>query len=129
MTNAVRLATVLLSLTCCMATTALAFAQDGPDLGSATRQPPPYTDYEITDDGFLIYQGDMAVGCRSLLEVADSPNSPLIKEQVKLCTEAGFPPKGSLPETGGPRLDAFPTLDDGTCPAPLVERRGVCFPG
>ncbi len=32
------------------------------------------------------------------------------------------------PKTGGPVIDTFPLLDDGTCPTPLVKRDGACHP-
>ncbi len=38
-------------------------------------------------------------------------------------------PDGRTVDTGGRKIEgAFPTLDDGTCPTPLVERGGGCYP-
>lgn len=78
-----------------------------PDLGSAT--PVPGTGYEITDDGFLIYQGDILIPCEALdyddsdIKFADSDvradlrreRMEAYEERVEICTEAGFPPKGA----------------------------------
>lgn len=42
-------------------------------------------------------------------------------------------PQGSdnrTPKTGGPPPpDAFPLMDSGNCPTPLVKRDGACYPG
>jgi hypothetical protein len=73
---------------------------DVPDFGSATRVP-SNSYYEITDDGFLIYGYDSVVKCESL-RPGNYTDQDLYEELVEVCTEAGFPPEGTLPETGGP---------------------------
>ena len=77
---------------------------DIPNFDSATSV--PGTDYQITDDGFLIYGGDVVIKCESVwyedddLKFADpdirekerQARKEAYEEQVKVCTEAGFPP-------------------------------------
>ena len=88
--------------------------------------------YEVTEDGALIYSGDVEYRCEDLVRwgapakpgsedvtVDGSVVEPLTREAVELCAEAGFPPEGAdlggsappsasatagarLPETGGP---------------------------
>lgn len=79
---------------------------DVPDFGSATLVPSD-SDYQITADGYLIYQDDMVVGCESVWP-GNYTSTELYEEQAGICTEAGFPPKRpppsewvSLPVTGG----------------------------
>ena len=73
--------------------------QDVPDFGSATPVP-SNSDYQITDDGHLVYQGDMVFGCEGL-GPEDYTSAALYEEQAEIYADAGFPPGGSLPETGG----------------------------
>ena len=67
--------------------------------------PPPgsysWGPYVVTDDGFLTYDGDVAVRCKDLAEMGaplgsrsdeESVAEPLTVEAVELCKEAGFPP-------------------------------------
>ena len=128
-----------------LALTAPALAQDIPDFGSARTLPSPNNNYEITDDGYLIKEGDIVQGCETLefpnYDVGQFKDYPPeaqanIRERykrlygalVEACTEVGFPPDGKLPQTGGPITDTFPLMDDGTCPEPLVKRNGACHP-
>ena len=90
--------------------------------------------YEVTDDGALIYGGDVVYQCEALVSLGAPAKpgdedvtedgaavEPLTREAVELCAEAGFPPAGAvleapaspvasagpdgaLPETGGPSL-------------------------
>jgi hypothetical protein len=136
---------LLIAVVLVLTLTAPALAQDIPDFGSARTLPSPNTNYEITDDGHLIKEGDMVQSCKTL----EFPNFAIeqyedyapeaqanIRERYKrlydalaeACTEAGFPPNGKLPRTGGPLADTFPVMDDGTCPEPLVKRNGACHP-
>ena len=116
---------VAVIMTVSMVPTAFALT---PLRGSVASPPENY----VTEGGVLIYRGDMGVPCRSLLKVAEDPNSSLIKEQAKLCAKAGFVPEGSkasdvvpagisasspakaredggmLPDTGGPTLLIVP---------------------
>lgn len=80
--------------------------------------------YEVTEDGALIYDGDVEYRCRDLVRlgapaeenagdvtVRGATVEPLTGEAVDLCVEAGFPPEGvatgALPETGGPASPAL----------------------
>ena len=82
--------------------------------------------YEVTEDGDLIYGGDVGFECEDLVRMGAPAEpgaedvavdggvvEPLTREAVELCAEAGFPPEGArlggsapsgarLPETGGP---------------------------
>jgi hypothetical protein len=78
------------------------YAQDVPDFGSATPVPSD-SDYEITDDGYLIYKGDMVFGCEDL-GPEDYASAALYEEQTEICAEAGFATGEALPGTGGPPL-------------------------
>ena len=98
----------MLAMTLVVATPA--FAE--PDF--ATAKPiPGYPDFEITDNGHLIFQGDVGVGkCGSTQNFAFLDKS-LDKKAVRACEKAGFPVKGSqtqspLPDTGGPPLTLVP---------------------
>lgn len=79
-------------------------ARDVPDFSSAERLPPPNTDYEITDDGYLIYEDDIVQSCEELPYRKGASHAAL----VEACTESGFPPKGTLPQTGGVRFVLVP---------------------
>ena len=74
-------------------------ADRAPDFGSATLVE-SNSDYEITDDGYLIYEGDMVFECRAL-RYEEGTSLEAHKERIRICTEAGFPLKEALPETGG----------------------------
>jgi hypothetical protein len=114
----------MLAMTLTLATPAL--AQDIPDFGSAKLLPYPYTDFEITEDGFLIEEGDMVRSCEGLRFsdydfAAYESYAPEVRAEIRqdyrseyealvqACTEAGFPPKSMLPETGGFPLLLVPT--------------------
>lgn len=90
--------------------------------------------YEVTEDGALIYGGDVVYQCEALVSLGAPAKpgdedvtedgavvEPLTREAVELCAEAGFlpagavleapaspvasaGPDGALPETGGPSL-------------------------
>lgn len=79
---------------------------NAPDFGSATAVVGD-SDYEITDDGYLIYEGDTVVGCDAV-RPENYTIAEVYEEQAGICAEAGFPPGGALPETGGP--SALPVL-------------------
>jgi hypothetical protein len=99
----------LLAMMLMIATPAL--AREMPDFSSATPLPSPYTEYEITNDGFLIYEGDIVLECESLRFAPDmrayESYEPEVRSElrendkqeyqakVEACTEVGFPPKGS----------------------------------
>ncbi len=54
--------------------------------------------YEVFEDGTIVIGGDVVGDCRSLLEDArasGTEGSKEIKRQVRVCTEAGFPPRGA----------------------------------
>lgn len=62
--------------------------------------------YEVFEDGMIIIGGDVVGDCPSLLEDAremGTAGSPQTSMEVEVCTEAGFPPRGSdaLTDTGG----------------------------
>ncbi len=95
-----------------------------PEFDTATPLPYPYTNYAITDDGFLIEEGDIVQSCEEL----PYREGALHEALVKACTKAGFPPDGTLPDTGGPVTDVFPLQSDGNCPPPLVKQSGACHP-
>ncbi|MDP9475435.1 MAG: hypothetical protein M3R38_07055 [Actinomycetota bacterium] len=116
----------MLVMTLIVATPAL--TRDMPDLDSAEELPPPNTDYQITDDGYLIEEGDIVFFCKDLefpnydvkqYESYPPESQAKIRQRyreeydalVKACTEAGFPPASEtatlqtpLPKTGGPPL-------------------------
>ena len=88
------------------------FAQDLPDFGSVAPVP-GHPDFEKTEDGFLILQGDMVVAECGSVQRADFTSTILYNEVIEICTESassrrGSSPdgasvsQGSLPETGGP---------------------------
>lgn len=85
---------MMLALTLAVTTPALA------DVDIATAKPiPGYSDYEITDKGFLIYEGDAIVGrCGSSESFAFQ--SPLFREEAaRACEKAER--SALLTETGG----------------------------
>jgi hypothetical protein len=59
------------------------------------------SDYQITEDGYLIYEGDTVFECRALRD-EEGGSIEAYKERVRICTQEGFRPPGSLPDTGGP---------------------------
>lgn len=77
---------------------------------------------DVTEDGKLIYGGDIAYECASVgsgIVMPAENSSPETRAELErtnelaidLCTEAGFPPAGTgddaLPDTGGASLAAF----------------------
>jgi hypothetical protein len=71
--------------------------------------------YEVTEDGTLVYGGDVALRCEDLTELgAPHGPEPLTRQAMRACSDAGFPPPhpaptddtkpdgDSLPDTGGP---------------------------
>jgi hypothetical protein len=92
---------MVLAIALAVATRALANQQDGPpeiDIGTATPIE-GYPDYEITDNGFLVYQRDVIVGkCGSSHPFAFQSKS-LRAEAARACEKAGYP--ASLAKTGG----------------------------
>ena len=56
--------------------------------------------YDVLENGTLLYEGDIGVDCRTLLQRFDEELFST-QQMVEACTEAGFPPKGTLSETGG----------------------------
>ena len=90
-----------------------------PTLAHPSEEIPVPADYRVTSDGTLIIGGDVYLDCRSLLEIAEdngAEESAQIREGARVCSEAGFPPRGgasldaaaeddpSLPNSGGPPL-------------------------
>lgn len=80
---------------------------------------------EVTEDGKLIYGGDVVYECASVgsgIVMPAENSSPETRAElertneraIRLCTEAGFPPAGAgddaLPDTGGASLAAFAVL-------------------
>lgn len=74
---------------------------------------------EVTEDGTLIYGGDVAIACEDMGSGIVTPGDDSSaatraalertnERAIEMCTEAGFPPSGSdaarLPETGGVSL-------------------------
>ncbi len=92
----VLLACVIVALVCAQP----AAAQEKPVLTSSEGP-----GYEVFEDGTIVIGGDVVGDCRSLFEsakAAGTQNSKEIQRQVRVCTEAGFPPRGApLPSTGG----------------------------
>ncbi len=77
---------------------------------------------EVTEDGKLIYGGDVVYDCGSVgagIVMPAENSSPETRAELErtneraidLCTEAGFPPAGTvndtLPDTGGASLEAI----------------------
>ena len=65
--------------------------------------------YEVTEDGALIYGGDVRYRCDELVSFGAPANpgsedvtvggavvEPLTREAVELCAKAGFPPEGAV---------------------------------
>ncbi len=91
-----------------------AHAQNPSDFGSA-RPVPGHPDFEITDDGYLIYQGDMGIAKCGSVRREDYTASVLHREVVEICEKVSFSSEKAqdagttesqpqLPETGGPSL-------------------------
>ncbi|MDP8901487.1 MAG: hypothetical protein M3N33_10185 [Actinomycetota bacterium] len=131
--------TILLAAVLLVAAATPAFAQ-GVEVAQPDGASPPREEgslysgaYEVTEDGDLVYGGDVGFECEYLVRMGAPAEpgaedvtvdggvvEPLTREAVELCAEAGFPPRGAtfdasvasasaggtgLPETGGP---AFP---------------------
>ena len=95
----------ILAMTLTVGTPAFADSyHDIPDFDTATPLPHPFTNFEITDDGFLIEEGDIVQSCEEL----PYREGALHEALVKACTEVGFPPEGNLPQTGGTPLLLVP---------------------
>jgi LPXTG-motif cell wall-anchored protein len=82
--------------------------------------------YEVYEDGTFVIGGDVVGNCGAVLQETRQTGrdpSPEILRQVEVCTEAGFPPRGSesLPETGGP---LFPIIA-----IALLLSSALCFLG
>ena len=71
--------------------------------------------YEVTEDGALVYGGDVVYGCGGLVALGAPAKpggedvtedgavvEPLTREAVELCAEAGFPPVGAVLEATAP---------------------------
>ena len=103
--------TVLVAVALVLAVATPAFAHPGhdvPDFGSAVPVPSD-SDYQITADGHLIYEGDMVISCEDVdPDFIASPE--LYEEQAEICAGAGFPPGETLPATGGIPLLLAPLL-------------------
>ena len=84
---------------------------------------------EVTNDGKLIYGGDVVYECESVgsgIVIPAENSSPETRaglertneRAIGLCTEAGFPPAGTgddaLPDTGGASLAALVGVGVGT---------------
>lgn len=93
-TRALVLAMMLAKVTLAVTTPALA----GNDFATATPIP-GYPDFEITDKGFLIHEGDVIVGkCGSSQRFAFQSAS-LNDEAASACEKAGY--SATLAKTGG----------------------------
>ncbi len=159
MTNAARLAGVLLALTCCMAAYALylqlemadmlpsmpvAMAQDEDPRGGLNcedfdsqaeaqaelRRDPSDPGVLDEDDG-----PDDGIACETYPydDPARDENPVLSATQNNSASASGNTGSASasasaIADTGGPKPDIFPPLDDGTCPTPLEKHDGACFP-
>jgi hypothetical protein len=76
-----------------------------PDFNTA-KPIPGYPDYEITDNGNLVYGGDVTVGkCDSTQDFAFL-SKPMNKAAREACEAAGYP--SSLSKTGGPPIILAP---------------------
>jgi len=80
--------------------------------------------YEVTEDGDLIYGGDVGFECEDLVRMGAPAKpgtgdvvagggvvEPLTREAVELCAEAGFPPAGAV--VGAPALSNAPDAAGG----------------
>lgn len=105
--------TVML-LTLILAPTSL--AQRAASMANDATPPPKY---QVTENGTLIFEGDIRVDCRSLFKIAEeegTENSADIRGGVEACTEAGFPSaRGPLDSGGPPLLLGAGALLAGTC--------------
>jgi hypothetical protein len=105
--------------------------------------------YEVTEDGALVYGGDVEVRCEDLVRlgapakpgsedatVDGSVVEPLTGEAVELCAKAGFPPKGAtLDDSASSSASATPSAS-ATASAPdadgghtLPETGGLALQG
>lgn len=94
--------TVLVAIVSVLTLVDPAFADPGhdvPDFGSAVPVPAD-SDYQITVDGHLIYQGDTVISCKDVMPDFITPRE-FYEEQARICAQAGFPPGKALPDTGG----------------------------
>jgi hypothetical protein len=99
--------------------------------------------YEVTEDGALVYGGDVVYGCGELVALGAPAKpggedvtedgavvEPLTREAVELCAEAGFPPAGAVleaPASSGPSSSASASsggLDEGQPDDALPETGG-----
>ena len=92
--------------------------------------------YEVTEDGDLIFGGDVVYGCEDLgrfgapttpgsgdATLRGVPVEPLTREAVELCTRAGFSPSQDEAATTG-----APPQYDGRTPAPVLPTTGGLDP-
>lgn len=62
--------------------------------------------YDVLEDGTVLYGGDMSLDCRTVPQRL-AEGLPSTRRVIEACAEAGFPPEGPLPETGGPPLPSL----------------------
>ena len=97
-----------------------ALAQANGDVFIPGEPPPPLL--EVTEDGTLIYDGDVVFACKDVgsgIVVPGADSRAVTRKSlertneraIEMCTEAGFPPSGTesvvLPDTGGGSLAGF----------------------
>ncbi len=151
MTNAVRFATVLLALTCCMAayalylqlemagvwpTTPVALAQsqtgdlDCEDFARPAdaqaqldADPSDPNNLDADADGRACEAGEDEDGSTASPSATASPQANDDGSSASASASAS-----AIADTGGVDLDVFPLLKDGTCPTPLAAHDGACHP-
>jgi hypothetical protein len=90
---------MMLAVTLTVTSPALANHQDGPRLRDRLIE--GYPDYEITDESFLVYQGDAVVGkCGSSPQRFAFQSASLREEAASACEKASYSAKGSRTQDG-----------------------------
>ena len=61
--------------------------------------------YQVTEEGTLIIEGDVLIGCQDIIKTYTRDPRVYLDESerkyVEACKKAGFPPSDTLPQTGG----------------------------
>ena len=108
-----KLLTLLIAMATLPTFASSALAQSEGDVFVPGEPAPPLL--EVTEDGTLIYGGDVVIACEEVgsgIVVPGADSSPATRARLErtnmraiaMCTEAGFPPSGTedaaLPDTG-----------------------------
>ena len=94
--------------------------------------------YEVTEDGDLIYGGDVGFECEHLVRMGAPAEpgaedvtaegdvvEPLTREAVELCAEAGFPPRGATFDASATSVASDSASAPPSAPAETVGGAGL----